>query len=107
MQAIPTDLLEKLKSLPEVERDQLIRAGIYEAALGRIHQLESEIEECERHIRGFETQYGVTFQEFESEILPKNDSLEVHEDYTDWFYWEQVLEEKKQLLAGLQQLESS
>ena len=104
MQAIPTELLEKLKSLPEVERDQLIRAGIYEAALGRMQQLEREIEECKGRISSFETKYGMTFQEFESGLLQKDDALQVHEDYNDWFYWKQVLEEKNNFLPSFSYL---
>lgn len=27
------------------------------------------------------------------------DTLQVHEDYNDWFYWQSVFDEKKNLLA--------
>ncbi len=105
MQSIPDEIIAKLKHLPEPERNELLRAGVYEAAHARVSKLQAEIVQCEERIRHFETQYGVSFDQFEAEVLPTLDSLQAHEDYNDWFYWEQVLAEKKALLAELNRIE--
>ena len=105
MNATSTEILEQLKGLSEQERNHLIRAGLYEAAHARVRQLQDEIAECEAHIRGFEERYGVSFEQFENDVLSQSESLTVHEDYNDWFYWEQVLAEKKQILAELSHIE--
>ncbi len=103
MQLISSDLYKQLQRLPEPERDYLVRAGLYEAAQARILQLQEEIDECLTHIRQFKQRYGVSFQQFENDLLPTLDSLDAHDDYNDWFYWENVLKEKEQLVAEFMQ----
>ena len=46
------------------------------------------------------------FQRFEAEQLPVLDTLQAHEDYNDWFYWQSVLDDKTRLLASIQQTKS-
>ena len=46
----------------------------------------------------------MALQRFEAEQLPVLDTLQVHEDYNDWFYWQSVLDERKNLLAKMQQV---
>jgi hypothetical protein len=94
-------LPETLIQLPEPERDMLIRAGIHEAMRARILQMRAELAEAKKQVRRFETRYGVSLARFESEILVNQDSIQVHEDYNDWFYWQAVGEEKTRLLADL------
>ncbi len=100
-----SSLLQQLNHLPEFERERLLRAGIYEAAQARIHELRKEISECERHIREFERRYGVSFSEFEEKILPEAHAFAIHDDYNDWYYWEEILAEKKRLLEELERVE--
>lgn len=94
-------LPETLTRLPEPERDMLIRAGLHEAARARILQMKTDLTEAKRQIRRFETRYGVSLARFESEILAQQDSVQAHEDYNDWFYWQAVADEKTRLLADL------
>ena len=42
---------------------------------------------------------------FEDQVLSQDDSLQAHEDYNDWFFWQSVLDEKQQLLADLNALD--
>jgi hypothetical protein len=97
-------LPETLMRLPEPERDMLIRAGLQEAMRARIRQLKAEIAEGRKQIRRFEARYGMPLLRFETDILPHEDSLQVHDDYNDWFYWQSVVAEKERLLANLQGL---
>ena len=102
MVQITLELPGKLLDLPERERNGLIRAGVYEATLARIRQLHAELAECELQVRRFEDRYSMSLQRFEVEALPTLDSLQAHEDYNDWFYWQSVLKEEASLLASLQ-----
>ncbi|MBI1879345.1 MAG: hypothetical protein HYR94_14200 [Chloroflexi bacterium] len=105
MAQLTLEIPDTLAGLPEQERNLLIRAGLYEATRARIRQLKAEISESKKHIRRFETCYKAPFSRFEAEILPTLDSVQAHEDYNDWFYWESVLAEKQRLLAELQRVE--
>ena len=84
-----------LTQLPALERDILIRAGLYEAVRARIRQLEADLAESKAAIGRFEASYGMSLQRFEADVLPNLDSLKIHEDYNDWFYWQSLLEEKQ------------
>ncbi len=96
---------QTLIQLPESERGKLIRAGLQEAARARIRQLQTDIAASKEEIARFEARYGMSFARFEVELLTQQDSLQIHEDYNDWFYWQSVLEEKQRLLADLQALD--
>ena len=91
---------QSLANLPEQEQALLLRAGLYEAGRKRIRQWEAEITEAEAEIERFESRYGMPFAQFESEALPKLDTLKAHEDYNDWFFWQNVLADRRSLLAA-------
>ena len=106
MSQVMMKIPDMLASLPEEERDRLIRGGLYEATRARIRQLKQEIAESREHLQKFERRYGVSFTQFESEILPTLDTLEAHEDYNDWFFWHSLLAEDERLLSELKWAES-
>jgi hypothetical protein len=96
---------ETWMQLPDTERERLIRAGLHEAAQARIHQLQAEIAQAQQEVDRFEQHYGMTLDRFEAEVLPRQDTHPVHEDYNDWFYWQSVLDEKRQIRTELLQLD--
>jgi hypothetical protein len=96
---------ETFSALPLQEQELLLRAGLYEALHARIRQIESELDETTAQLAAYEKKYGVILAEFESQILADNDSLEVHDDYMDWYYWSRAQAEKQQLLSNLLRIE--
>jgi len=98
-------LPQTLVQLPERERGKLIRAGLQEATRARIHQIQAEIAASQQELARFEARYGMSLSSFETQLLSQQESLQVHEDYNDWFYWQSVLEEKQRLLADLRALD--
>ncbi len=104
MSQMVLEIPDLLADLPAQERNRLIRSGLYEATRARIRQLEKEIAESKRYIQSFEDRYGISFAQFEKEALPKLDTLQAHEDYNDWFFWQNVLAENERLLAEVKQI---
>lgn len=102
MQQMIVDIPDALSELPVAEQRALMRAGLCEAKQVLARQLQADIVEGEEQVRRFEARYGVALDRFEREYLPTLDTLQAHEDYNDWFYWDQVLAEKRSLLARLQ-----
>ncbi|MCZ7571789.1 MAG: hypothetical protein M5U01_24825 [Ardenticatenaceae bacterium] len=102
MVELTVQIPESLARLPDNEREALIRAGLHVAVSARRRELEAEIATATDQIRHFEVRYGLSLAQFEREVLPTLDSLQAHENYNDWFFWDRVLAEKKQLLADLQ-----
>jgi hypothetical protein len=91
--------------MPQQEQELLIRAGLYQATQGLVEWLKKEVTEGYQQIKRFEERYGVTFARFEAELLPTLDSFEAHDDYNDWFFWQNVLNERQRLLIQLQRFE--
>lgn len=91
-----------LAALSPAEREELMRAGLYEAVQARIRQIKSEIAESKEHSHRFESKYGKSLEELSKEL----DSIETHkahEDYNDWFFWNEVLHRNLKSLAELQE----
>ena len=94
-----------LATLSPVDRDDLIREGLYEAVQARIRRLKANIAESEGRVHHFVEKYGVSFEQFEKKLLADLDTHEAHEDYNDWFFWSEVLRENQQLLSEIQKTE--
>lgn len=101
MQMTTLEIPRSLVNLPEQEQLVLLRAGLYEAGRARLRQLEAEIAEAEAEIQRFESRYGMPFAQFEIEVLPILDTLQVHEDYNDWFFWQSVLTDRRSLFTKI------
>jgi len=101
MSQIILDVPDAIAGLPEPERTRLIRGGLFEATRTRVRQLKKEIAESKDHLQEFERRYGVVFVQFEDELLPSLDTLQAHEDYNDWFFWQHLLAENERLLSEL------
>jgi hypothetical protein len=100
MSQILVEVPAALAELPAPERDSLIRAGLYEATRARLRELETKLAEAKAHLQHFEQQYGLSFAQFERDLLPTLDSPQAHEDYLDWFFWHSVLAEQQALLLA-------
>lgn len=92
MSQITIELPDVLAHLPATERNMLIQAGVKEAVRARVDEIRQEIANAEERIQRFVARYGMTFQEFEAHYINTEQSFQIHEDYNDWFFWQQVLE---------------
>lgn len=101
MRMTTLEMPRSLVNLPEQEQLVLLRAGLYEAGRARLRQLEADIVESEAEVQHFESRYGMPFDQFETEALPMLDTLQAHEDYNDWFFWQSVLVDRRSLVAKI------
>ena len=88
-----------LAGMSAAEREALIREGLQEAVQARIRQIKTEIAESGEHIRRFEAKYGLPLEQFEKQL--DAESMAAHEDYNEWFFWQNVLERNQQALAEM------
>jgi len=105
MPQLTFDIPAVLAELPQIEQERLVRAGLYEAVRARIAQVETEVAAAQRKVGRLEDRYGVSFAEFESEILPDATSQQAHEDYNDWYFWTESLREQHKLLTYLREFD--
>lgn len=107
MAQMTLEIPQALAELPERERVLLLQAGLYEAWRAWMRQLEDEVAEAETQVHHFETRYGMSLARFETEILPTLETLQGHEDYNDWFFWQSVLADKQAQLDRIRKIRLS
>jgi len=104
MALLTLEVPDELMAIPQIEQEKLIRMGLEHAILSLINHLKKEIHEIKSHILPFEHRYQMTFSDFELNKLPQLTTLEAHDDYNDWFFWQSVWNEKWQFLAQLKKV---
>ncbi len=95
-----TDLERAFFSLPDHERERIIRHGV---AL-RAADLQKRLFLANSKVRAFAEHYRTTLEQLEKAGLPDNASLEMHEDYIQWRHWAGVVHQVTQTIAALQHL---
>ena len=107
MAQMTLEIPQALAELPERERILLLQAGLYEAWRAWMRQLEDAVAEAATHVHHYETRYGMSMARFETEILPTLETLQGHEDYNDWFFWQSVLTDKQAQLGRIHKIKLS
>lgn len=91
-----------LSILPGAEKGYML-TGLGIPARGKIADLRKSLQEAEERVRHFEQKYGMGLDDFEQRYLPEHDGLQEHEDYTDWYYAQQVLKATGEAMEAYQQ----
>jgi hypothetical protein len=76
------------KILPALEKPFLLRV-IRNIARTKIEEDKQQLRDAQKHIRGFEKRYKMTFETFAGKIPPDAD-YKAHEDYIEWSFWVDV-----------------
>ncbi len=66
-----------------------------QGAVLRLPYLESRLLQAKEEVRRFEGKYRMTLDELTSQGLPDNAGYEMHEDFIEWEYWNDVLHKTK------------
>ncbi len=106
MEQIELRIPKAIETLVGDERDRLLRSALRVAAKQRARELAKERREAATHIHRFERKYGVSLGEFERKKLRRLDTVQAHEDYTDWFFWTRVLERADRAANALDKMEA-
>ena len=106
MEHIKLNVPKAIQGLVGGERDRLLRSALRVAAKQRARELEKERREAVGHIRRFERKYNVSLPVFERKTLRTLNTVQVHEDYNDWFFWTHVLERADRATTALRKMES-
>jgi hypothetical protein len=104
MTQLMIEVPDVLVALPTEERNELIRTGLHQAVQGLGQRLKQDIAISRAKIQWFETHYGMTLAQFETDLLPQAHDWQTHDNYNDWFYWQTLWQQKTQMLSLLQQI---
>ena len=101
MSVVEMQIPQVLSDLYAPEQDRLLRGALRQYTRLRLHGLLAEMQEAQKHIQQFEAQYGMSLSELERQGLPENASVEAHEDYNRWFFWQSVLDRQQEIVKRL------
>jgi len=97
----------EMADLPDEELACIVKQG----AILRLPYLEARLLQAREHVKSFTTKYGTTLHDLRSQGLPENAGYEMHEDFIEWEYWGDVLQETgivvKNVKALLEKLEDA
>jgi hypothetical protein len=82
----PATLLDMVE-LPTEELTSILRQG----ATLRLPYLESRLLQAQEQVGHFEGKYNTTLEALGSQGLPDDAGYEMHEDFVEWEYWNDVL----------------
>ena len=81
--------IREMAELPVEELTSILRQG----AILRLPYLEGRLLQASEQAKLFEEKYGTTLDNLKSQGLPDDADYEMHEDFIEWEYWDDVLRE--------------
>ncbi len=81
----------EITDLPVEELTSILRQG----AILRLPHLESRLLQAKEHVNRFEAEYGTTLETLRTRGLPDDADYNLHEDFIEWEYWDDVLEQTR------------
>lgn len=89
-----------MAELPGEELASILRQG----AVLRLPYLEGRLLQAREEVKRFEEKYRTTLDALKSQGLPEDADYEVHEDFIEWEYWDDVLRETEMAVKGIKAL---
>ena len=94
------EVKSKMVELPPRELASIIRQG----AILRLPYLESRLFQARDNVRNFERKYNSTLNQLKAKGLPEDVGYEMHENFIEWEYWEDVLRETEETVEHVKKL---
>ena len=97
---MPVKSVEKfldMAKLPDEELASILKQG----ALLRLPFLEGRLFKAGEEVKRFQNKYRTTLDNLKSQGLPDDADYEMHEDFIEWEYWNDVLNETEMIVRGV------
>jgi hypothetical protein len=98
---VDTPIEKSFLALPSTERVTIIRHGV---AL-RLSDLRKRLFLAESKLQSFEAKYNTSLAKLDSEGLPDEAGVEMHEDYIMWHHWTEAAQKARSELSSLEDIE--
>lgn len=92
--------LNRMSEIPEKELASIIKQG----AMLRIPYLEGRLAQAKENIKLYEKKYNTKLKQLQNKGLPENTGFEMHEDFIEWEYWHDVVQENEKIVRKLKRL---
>ena len=84
--------------LPEKEKSKLFSSVFVNSVKERLKALKEEANEAQKEITKYQNKYSTDLDSFEREGLKDDSSLDEHDEYMDWYFWQKVYDESCKLI---------
>jgi hypothetical protein len=88
------------ESLPPEEREAIISHGVTIV----LSNLKKRVFLAESKVRYFEGKYNVSLADLDTNGIPDDADLEMHEDYVMWHHWDKVAQKIKKEIVSLEEI---
>ena len=99
LKKIELEVPDIIYELPEKEKNKLISSVFVNSIKERLEALKDEANEAKEKITKYQNKYSVDLESFEKEGLKDNSSLDEHDEYMDWYFWQKVYDESNKLVG--------
>lgn len=103
MNTITLEVPEVLAELTKTTQQEVVLSALRKVARDKINDEIRQKREAESHLQRYEAKYHCKFKQFEQD-LPANGNLQIHEDYIEWSFWQDVLIEAEKDIRTYQKL---
>ncbi len=106
MNTITIEIPEILSEFDESTRQELVLGALRKVTKEKLQDEISQKEEAFEQVQKFKIKYGCDFTEFEHN-LPPDANYQLHEDWIQWSFWEDVLQKLEKSLRIYNRLRGS
>ena len=92
--------IKEMSELPAEELKSILRQG----SILRLPYLEGRLLQARELVKRFEEKYKTTLDNLKSQGLPEDAGYEMHEDFIEWEYWDDVLRETEKAVRAIKAL---
>lgn len=89
--------ISDVAELPGEELASVFRQG----AILRLPYLEGRMLRAQQQVEHFEEKHTTTLENLKSQGLPDDAGYELHEDFIEWEYWDDVLHETEMIIKNV------
>ena len=102
MKKIEVEVPDMISELPEEEKKKLMDTAVILSIKKRLNTLKKELKRSEKKINKYEEKYNNCLSDIEKKGIGV--SLQEHDDYMDWVFWQSVYDNAKNLIEKYQNL---
>lgn len=92
--------VKKITNIPPREVASIFKQG----AILRLPYLEGRLLQARKNVRNYEQKYKNTLNQLKTNGLPEDAGYEMHEDFIEWEYWQDVLLENENIVKHVKEL---
>lgn len=101
MKKIQIEVPDSFSKIDPKLRDELLARTLRKVASENLKEKRKELKKIRKHLSLYKKKYNSEFKNFEAN-LPKDASHEIHEDWVEWSFWNELNSKVESLIKELE-----